>query len=104
MAASQVVAGRAELAEFCRAHHVKRLSLFGSVLSEHFRPDSDVDVLVEFEAGYTPGLIGLGTMEAELSPLFGGRRIDLHTPASISEHFREHVLSTAEVQFAREVR
>jgi predicted nucleotidyltransferase len=81
---------------------VKRLSLFGSVLGPDFRPESDVDVLVEFEPGYVPGLIGLGTMELELSRLFGGRKIDLHTPGSISTEFRQQVLASAEVQFERE--
>lgn len=102
MTTSHVTAPPALLAEYCGTHHVKRLSLFGSVLGPDFRPDSDVDVLVEFDPGHVPGLIGLGTMELELSPLFGGRKVDLHTPASISAEFRQQVLAGAEVQFDRQ--
>lgn len=91
-----------ELAEYCKEHHVKRLSLFGSVLRPDFRPTSDVDVLVEFEPGHTPGLIGLGTMELELSAFFSGRKIDLHTVNSINGDFRDRVVAEAEVQFERE--
>jgi len=89
----------AGLAEFCRQKHIGRLALFGSVLRDSFRPDSDIDVLVEFERGHVPGFIGLGTIEIELSRLFGDRKVDLHTPASLSEEFRSLVLSEAEVQF-----
>ena len=102
MTASRITAPSAELAEFCREHHVKRLSLFGSVLGPDFRPDSDVDVLIEFEPGHVPGLIGLGTMELELSPLFAGRKVDLHTHGSISADFRRQVLASAEGQFDRQ--
>ena len=88
------------LAEFCRRHSIERLSLFGSVLHGNARPDSDVDILVEFAAGKEPGLIGLAAIEADLSTLFGGRRIDLRTPQDLSPHFRGEVLRTAEVQYA----
>ena len=90
---------RAVLADYCRRKGIRRLALFGSVLRDDFSPASDIDVLVEFEAGRTPGLIGLGTMELELGELFGGRRIDLQTPASLQEEIRQQVLATAEVQF-----
>jgi predicted nucleotidyltransferase len=82
------------LAAFCGRNHVRKLSLFGSVLRDDFRPDSDVDVLVEFEAGKTPGFIRLAHMEDELSRLLG-RRADLLTPGSISPHFRQRVLDEA---------
>ncbi|MBX9789028.1 MAG: nucleotidyltransferase family protein [Pirellulales bacterium] len=97
--AQRVEIPRAELGELCRRRGIRRLALFGSVLRDDFTPTSDIDVLVEFEPGRTPGLIGLGTIELELSALFGGRRIDLHTRASLHEGFRQHVLATAEVQF-----
>lgn len=90
---------RAKIAEFCRKNHVRRLALFGSVLRDDFRPDSDVDVLVEFEPGHVPGLLRLAGMERELSELFGGRRVDLRTPADLSRYFRDEVLSTARVQY-----
>ncbi|HEX8275383.1 MAG TPA: nucleotidyltransferase family protein [Longimicrobiaceae bacterium] len=87
------------IAEFCRKNHVRRLALFGSVLRDDFRPDSDVDVLVEFEPGHVPGLLRLAGMEHELSEMFGGRRVDLRTPADLSRYFRDEVLSTARVQY-----
>lgn len=67
---------RDEIAALCRRHHISKLSLFGSVLREDFRPESDVDVLVEFEDGYTPGL-GLIRIQDEISYLLGGRQVDL---------------------------
>jgi uncharacterized protein len=88
------------LDEFCRRNHIARLSLFGSVLREDFRPDSDVDVLVEFEEGHTPGFLGLARMEEELSEMMGGRKVDLRTPQDLSRYFREEVLDSAAVQYA----
>lgn len=90
---------RAKIAEFCRKNHVRRLALFGSVLRDDFRPDSDVDVLVEFEPGHVPGLLRVAGMERELSEVFGGRRVDLRTPADLSRYFRDEVLSAARVQY-----
>ena len=80
---------------FCRRHHIARLALFGSVLRDDFRPDSDVDVLVEFLPGHVPGLRFL-TIEHEFSQLLHGRRVDLVTPKFLSPRIRDHVLSTAE--------
>jgi uncharacterized protein len=88
------------LARLCRRHYIRRLALFGSVLKGTDRPDSDVDLLVEFEPGATPGLLRLAAIEAELSALLGGRRIDLRTPQDLSPYFRSEVMRTAEVQFA----
>lgn len=88
------------LAEFCRRHFIERLSLFGSALHGNARPDSDLDILVEFATGKEPGLIGLASIEADLSALFGGRRVDLRTPQDLSSHFRGEVLRTAEIQYA----
>ena len=89
-----------EIAAFCRRHHIRRLSMFGSVLREDFGPDSDVDVLVEFEPDNVPGFFGLARMERELSELLG-RRADLRTPEDLSRYFREEVLAEAEVQYAQ---
>ena len=86
-------------ADFCRRHHIRKLSLFGSVLRDDFRPDSDVDVLIEFEPGHTVGLIRLAGMERELSELIG-RKADLQTPADLSRYFRQEVIDSAEVQYA----
>jgi hypothetical protein len=88
------------LAEFCRRHHIRRLSLFGSVLKGTARPDSDIDLLVEFEPDKAPGLLELAGMEIELSQSLGGRRVDLRTPEDLSRYFRDDVLRTAEVQYA----
>ena len=88
------------VARVCRRHHIRTLSLFGSALTGTDRPDSDVDLLVEFEPGKKPGLLGLAAIEAELSVLLGGRPVDLRTAEDLSRHFRDRVVSTAEVQYA----
>jgi predicted nucleotidyltransferase len=90
---------RERLAAACRRHHIARLSLFGSVLTDQFGPASDVDVLVEFEPGHTPGL-AIADLEDELSALFGGRRVDVVTERSLHRLIRDRVLATAVVQFA----
>jgi predicted nucleotidyltransferase len=89
-----------QLKRFCQAQHIRRLSLFGSTLAGTARPDSDIDLLVEFETGWEPGLLGLATMEAEMGTLLGGKKVDLRTPQDLSRHFRDQVLRTAEVQYA----
>lgn len=88
------------LADFCRSHHIKRLAVFGSTLRGSERADSDVDLLVEFEAEEVPGLIALSAMELELSAFFGGRKIDLRTLNDLSHHFRDEVQRTAEIRYA----
>ena len=89
-----------EIAEFCKKNHIRKLSLFGSVLRDDFSSDSDIDFLVEFEVGKIPGLIGLSRMERELSEMLGGRKVDLRTPQDLSKYFRQEVLARAEVQYA----
>jgi predicted nucleotidyltransferase len=89
------------LARFCERHHICRLALFGSQLKGTARPDSDIDLLVEFEPGRVPGLLALASMELELSDLMGGRRVDLRTAEDLSRYFRDEVVRTAEVQYAR---
>ncbi|MBL7223855.1 MAG: nucleotidyltransferase family protein [Candidatus Brocadiae bacterium] len=86
-----------QIAGFCRAHHIRRLALFGSILRDDFRPDSDVDVLVEFEPGHTPGL-AFFAIQRELSEMLG-RRVDLNTPACLSPYYRDEVLAEAETQY-----
>ena len=87
-----------KIAEFCKRNHVRKLSLFCSVLSNEFRPDIDVDILVEFEVGSRVGLIRMAGMEIELSKILG-RKADLRTPADLSRYFRDDVLKSAEIQF-----
>ncbi len=87
------------LVPFCRQHHIRRLSVFGSVLRDDFRPESDVDVMVEFDPDFVPGLIGFAGIEMGLSELVG-RKVDLNTPRFFSEPLRRRVLSEAEVLYA----
>ena len=86
------------LAALCRRHGIRKLSLFGSELKGTARPDSDIDLLVEFVEGAKPSLLDMAQIEIELSELLGGRRIDLRTPAELSRYFRDEVLRTAKVQ------
>lgn len=90
-----------EIEIFCRKHHIRKLSLFGSVLSDDFRLDSDVDVLVEFEPDCVVGLIRLAGIEIELSEILG-RKADLRTPEDLSKYFRQEVLDSAELLYAKE--
>ena len=89
------------IADFCRRHSIRRLSFFGSVLRDGFQPDSDVDVLVEFEPGKTPGLIRLAGMDMDLSRILDGRPVDMNTAKCLSRYFREEVLAEAELQYAK---
>ena len=88
-----------QVADFCRRHGIRKLSLFGSVLRSDFGPASDVDVLVEFDPGARIGLLSLASMELELGRMLG-RKVDLRTPQDLSRYFREDVLNSAEPQFA----
>lgn len=91
---------RQALAVLCRRHAIRRISLFGSVAKGTARPDSDVDLLVEFETGREPGLFRLAGIEAELSAMLGSRRVDLRTAEDLSPRFRGEVISTAAEQYA----
>ena len=85
------------IADFCQRHHILKLSLFGSVLRADFTPGSDVDVLVEFDPEHIPGWEFV-SMQDELSEILE-REVDLHTPKSLSRHFRDTVLQTAQVVY-----
>ena len=82
-----------KLSAFCRLNHIKRLAFFGSVLRSDFTPTSDVDILVEFEKGQTPGF-EFFKMQEKLSELFG-RKVDLNTPGDLSRYYRDKVLNEA---------
>lgn len=97
---TQLFSDQAALSALCRRYRIRRLSLFGSVLKGTARQDSDVDLLVEFEPGNAPGLLGMARIETELSSLIGGRQVDLRTAQDLSRHFRADVVTTAEVQYA----
>jgi len=87
-----------KVAEFCRKNRIRKLSLFGSVLRNDFRSQSDIDVLVEFEAGARVGMIRLAGLEQELGEILG-RKVDLNTPGFLSKYYRDQVLSEAQVQY-----
>jgi hypothetical protein len=95
------MADKATTAAFCLKHHIQRLSLFGSQLEGGAGPKSDIDLLVEFESGKEPGFLGLAEMERELSTLLGGRTVDLRTPNDLSRYFRDEVIRSSLVQYAR---
>ena len=98
---SQVSIPKTAIALFCEARGIKRLAVFGSALRSDFGPESDIDLLVEFEQGRTPGLFGIAGMELELSRMLG-RKVDLRTPGDLSRYFRQQVIDEAEVQYERE--
>jgi uncharacterized protein len=87
-----------QITEFCQKHHIKKLSLFGSALKGQLRPDSDIDILVQFEEGHVPGYFRLCEMENELTDIIG-RKVDLRTPEELSRYFRNDVVKTAKVQY-----
>jgi hypothetical protein len=95
----QVPIDREQLAAFCRRHHIRKLALFGSILRDDFRPDSDVDVLVEFDPRYAPGF-RIVDIEEELSQLLRGHRVDLVSVKYLNPRLRSRVLASAEVQYA----
>ena len=98
---ARVCISKFALAAFCQEHGIMRLAIFGSALREDFGPESDIDVLVEFEQERTPGLLGIAGVELELSALFAGREVDLRTPEDLSPYFRQDVLDEAEIQYAQ---
>jgi predicted nucleotidyltransferase len=85
---------------FCRKHHIRKMSIFGSYLREDFGPESDIDFLVEFDPRHVPSLFDVVGMEIELSELLNGRKVDLRTPQDLSRYFRDEVVAEAEVQYA----
>ena len=97
---TQVSLSKEALATFCQQHGIRRLAVYGSALRDDFGPDSDIDLLVEFEPDRIPGLLGVAGMELSLSELFAGRKVDLRTAEDLSPYFRQEVLDMAEVQYA----
>lgn len=95
----QIHVDQQQVAEFCRRHHIRKFAFFGSVLRDNFRPDSDVDVLVEFEQGHIPGLFDLMAMQLEFSDIIG-READFRLPGDLSRYFRDRVVAEAEVLYA----
>jgi hypothetical protein len=97
--AARIAIDRQRIAEFCRRYHIRKLALFGSVLTDDFRPDSDVDVLVDFEAGQVIGF-RIFDIEEELSRILGGHRVDLMRGKYLNRRLRDRVLASVETQYA----
>lgn len=98
---TQVLRSKTALAAFCEENGIRRLAVYGSALRDDFGPDSDIDLLVEFEPDRIPGLLGVAGMDITLSKLFAGRKVDLRTAEDLSPYFRQEVLDMAEVQYMR---
>ena len=98
---TQLLVPKEQLASFCQKHGITWLAVFGSALRDDFGPESDVDVLVDFEPERIPGLIALAGIQLELRDLLPGRNVDLRTPDDLSPYFRQEVLDAAEVQYAQ---
>ncbi len=96
MIEQRIAIPQAAIAEFCQRHHIRKLSLFGSVLRDDFHPDSDIDILVEFEPGQTPGLLRMAGLEIELGNILR-HEVDLRTAAELSRYFRQDVIDQAQV-------
>ncbi len=92
---------KSKIRVFCESHGIGRMALFGSILTDQFGPESDIDILVDFLPDRVPGFFGLASMEAELTEIFDNRKVDLRTLQDLSRHFRDKVLATAEVQYVR---
>lgn len=102
MPVGRIEVAQDRLADFCRRNGIRRLAIFGSVLTDRFSDASDVDLLVEFQPGLRVDYLRMAAIERELSMVFGGRKIDLRTPSELSRYFREEVVRTAVVQYAAE--
>ena len=87
-----------KLIEFCKSNHIRKLSVFGSAIRGQLAPDSDIDLLVEFEEGHTPGLFSIVKMEMKLAEMLS-RKVDLRTPEDLSQYFRDEVVQNAEIQY-----
>jgi uncharacterized protein len=88
-----------KLEKFCRKNHITKLAVFGSALRNELKPESDIDILVEFDKNHIPGLFELAGMEIELEGMLG-RQVDLRTPSELSRYFREEVLEKAREEYA----
>jgi uncharacterized protein len=96
----QIQIPKDSLVSFCRRNHIRKLSLFGSVLRDDFRPDSDIDVLILFEPGHVVGF-RIIEMEQELSTILGGHKIDIINEKYINPRLQNHIIESAEVQYAQ---
>ena len=86
-----------QIKQLCEKYHINKFALFGSVLRDDFNPDSDIDVLVEFQPEHTPGFIKLYQIQEEISQIFNGRKIDLVTPKFLNYQIKDKILAEMEV-------
>lgn len=93
---------REALAAFYQKHGTRRFAIFGSALRDDLGPESDIELLVEFDPEHIPTLFDIASMEQELSYMLGGQKVDLRTPEDLSRYFRDQVLAEAKVQYAAE--
>ena len=100
MTVAQIDIPEAQIAELCRRNGIRKLALFGSVLTGRFTDSSDIDILVDFRPQERVGFFRLANIEEALGPLFGGRKIDLRTPMDLSRYFRDQVVRDALVVYA----
>ena len=89
---------KSKLMDFCKRNRIRKLSVFGSAIRDQLGPDSDIDLLVEFEQDHTPGLFSIVRMEIELAEMLG-RKVDLRTPEDLSRYFRDEVVKNARIQY-----
>ena len=97
---AQIQIDHERIADFCERHHIRKLALFGSVLRDDFRPESDVDVLVEFDPDHVPSFFRLFDMESELSGLVGGHKVEMVTYRALNRRLRDRVIASSEVHYA----
>jgi hypothetical protein len=98
---SKIFIPQDKINEFCRRNKIQTLAFFGSVLRDDFGPESDIDILVDFEPQAQVGFFELYDMESELSLLFGGRKVEIITPKFLSKYFREDVMANVEVYYVK---
>ena len=91
-----------QIKQLCQKHHINKFALFGSVLCSDFNPDSDIDVLIEFQAEHTPGFIKLHQIQTEISVLFNNKKIDLVTPKFLNYQIKDKILAEMEVCYVAE--
>lgn len=102
MKVENIVIPLPEIKQFCQKHHINKFALFGSVLHDDFNPNSDIDVLVEFQPEHTPGFIKLYKIQEEISQLFDNRKIDLVTPKFLNYQIRDKILAEMKVCYVAE--
>jgi len=97
----EIIIQKDKVTEFCKKHHIQQLAIYGSALRDDFKPESDIDMLIDFDPKHIPSFFKLFEMESELSNIFGGKKVDIRTTQDLSRYFRDKVIKEAEVQYVR---